>query len=505
MSISKRSLIFVFSTLVAFAFFARDHKAVAQEYKGLEMPDVYYLTPLPFKPNLDTNEAKRAYLNKLRPWKKENDAAGRAIRAGQSKVKEILASGGDVTADPDARKFLDEYSFPSMTQTDPDTLSGLGDKRQTFLKNYLNSRVTGSARSKMLNFTIDKLQTYSTDSTLHPSARVNAIVLLSQLTDRPLARGQAPVASANAIRSLMTIFTGADPKQNPEFVKVAAFSGITNLLELNSKSGQSVDTTLKNQLLEAAMKFMAAPADREQNAAAYWNKRQSIQLSALLKDAKTVPALLAILNDEAASHELKLEVVRTIGKTGPLVDNAKAKTDVLVAICKFAGASVAGEATHLQDSVNQMVRNNILYGDEDLRVKGADFEPTLDERAQRDALVVPLLELPNYELAISRNRLRAVSKLCQEAIGTSKENGLRQNLDTKAEALANSTVRELSSLMRSSGVGLYDLEARRRATDPEPEDLDNDRKESYVNQMIKVCNVSADALAKQLTSFTAAE
>ena len=47
MSISKRSLIFVFAIAVLL-FFAHDREAVAQNYKGMDMPDVFYLTQKPF-------------------------------------------------------------------------------------------------------------------------------------------------------------------------------------------------------------------------------------------------------------------------------------------------------------------------------------------------------------------------------------------------------------------------------------------------------------------------
>ena len=530
MSISKRSLIFVFAAITAFAIFASARDAAAQNYRGLEMPEVYFLTPRPYLLKQGTNEAKRANREKLGLWKREgnNPKAITAIRTGQSKVKEVLAAGGDVTADAETRKFLEDYSFPSMTQTDPDTLSSLGQKRQEFLKNYLNARVTGNARSKMLDFSVEKLQGYSADATLHPSARVNAIVLLSQLTDRALARGQAPIASAKAFKALLSIFSGADPNGNPEFVRVAALSGLKNQLELNSKSNQQIAPAAKTQLVDAAMKFMAAPADRNKDAAAYWNKRQAIQLAGILKDAKTLPALLAILNDEATSHELKMEVIQTIAKTGAMNSDPKSNSQVLASICKFAGTSVTNEATRLQALVKQMERENILFGDFDIRAQGIDFQPEDDGAAGGGGFDGfggggdpgggggggfaggfggaggdgPLVELPNYQLQIARNRLRALSVLCGQAIGTDKQTGLRPNLDTKAETLASSTVSQLRSLLQNSSVGLYDVSERRRPDEPTPQELDQKRKSSYVDQMIKVCENSSAAITDLLANYT---
>ena len=269
MSISKRSLIFVFAIATAFSFFAHDREAVAQsrDFKGLDMPNKYFFTPKPYVPTVDlTKEQRKVVRETLGAWARlpENKAANTAIRLGENKVKEVQSTGGDITANAETRKFLEEYTFPSMTQTDADTLSSLGAKRDNFLNIYM--RVTGGTRANLLDFTIEKLQAYSLDSTLHPSARVNAIVLMKLLTDRPLTRQQAPVASANAFKALLSIFSGTDPKKNPEFVRVAAMSGILYQLDLNSKSGQTVDPAAKTKLLAKATELMAAPADRKKDA-----------------------------------------------------------------------------------------------------------------------------------------------------------------------------------------------------------------------------------------------
>ena len=525
MSISKRSMIFVFAIVTAFSFIVHDREAVAQNFTGLDMPEVYYQTQRPYQPTLaftkDEKAQKKAFRLKVQAWTKENSDALKAIRAGESKVRDLLASGGDATTDAEAKKFLEEYAFPSMTQTDPDTLSLLGEKRENFLKNYLNERVTGNARAKMIDFSIDKLQGYAVNESLHPSARVNAIVLISQLTDRPLIRGrQAPVASANALNSLLNIFKGQDPKKFPEFVNVAALSGIKYQLDLNSKSGQTVDSGVQAQLVDAAMKLMAAPADRKADAAAYWNKRQAVQLSAVLKDAKTLPALLAILNDEKASHDLRLEVVKTLIKTGAMGNDPKTNNDVLVSICKFAETSVANEATHLETEVRQMIRKGMLYANKDLAAKGTNFGPG-DPQASGgsgnrgsgnrndfgtpggfDNNPTPMVELPNYQLGISRNRIRAIAEFSRQAIGVDKEDGLRPNLDAKAEALARGTVSQLNSLFSQSNIGMLDQEKKTIPGRPSDEELDEQRKTSYADQMTKAFTKSAEALGKLVSNFT---
>ena len=175
MSISKRFLTFVFTAIIAFSFFAAG-ELMAQQYSGIEMPSGYFVGPPPKDPK---NREQRT------EWKEKYGPANKRLRAGTDKVKEVLATGGDVKSNPEARQFLEKIVFPAMTQTDAATLPSLGAKRQKFLNDFLGKTVTQPARGRLIDFTIENLQQYCIDSSLHPSSRLNAVILMSQLTDRP--------------------------------------------------------------------------------------------------------------------------------------------------------------------------------------------------------------------------------------------------------------------------------------------------------------------------------
>ncbi len=517
MSISRRFLTFIFATITACLIFACG-EVLAQKYSGLDMPRGFYLTPKTYQQVLKDDQKtwpksrKDALAVQQRAWSKENRRALDAIREGRTTVGSVLAAGGDVSSDPEARKFLEDYAFPSMTQTDADTLSSLGMKRQEFLKNYLSSRVTGNARIRMIDFTVEKLQAYSVDATLHPSARLNAVVLLSQLTDRPLDgdRRQTPIASRKATAALQGILRGEDKNQYPEFLKLAALSGVKRQLEMNFKSGQAVNRAIRDQLVDVVTQVLPVETDREKDAVGYWKKRQAVQLAGLLNDAKVLPLLMAIMNDDVSSLEMKLDAVRSISQAGVIGTDPKTNNTVLLAICKFARTAVGNEAVHLQDSVEKMVRDGFFFGDKDLRQTGVDFEPGLEKDKRtgdfnggRDSETPPLVELPNYQLNISRNRIRSVALSCQQAIGVTSQSGLRQHLDTKAGTLASRTVGLLGSLLEKSSVGLIDVEGSdRRPGAPTPQETDKFRGASYVDQMAKLCTDSAEALATQLSNYT---
>jgi len=359
----------------------------------------------------------------------------------------------------------------------------------------------------MIDFTVEKLKAYCIDTAMHPSSRVNAVVLLGQLTDR----AQPPVASSKSTAILQGIINGQDKKKFPDFLKIAALSGMKNQLEMNSRSGQTVDRGAKTQLVDIVMELLATEVDRKKDAGGYWKKRQAVQLSRLLRDAKTLPLLLKILNDEVSTLELKLDAVKAISQSEIAGSDPESNSTVLLSICKFAKMAVGQEAFYIQDSLRQMEYKGLLFTDLDLRQLGTDFEPLPAEDTGfqgrdfdgRDSDADPLFELPNYQLNVHRNRIRSIALFCQQAIGTTNREGLRRNLDSKAEALANRMSGLLAALLERSGVGLIDVEGSgRRPGSPDLQEEDRNRQTSYVDQLTKVCEDSERAIADLLVNYS---
>ena len=282
-----------------------------------------------------------------------------------------------------------------------------------------------------------------------------------------------------------------------------------NQLEMNSKAGKPLnDANVKASLVEAVMKILPVEADSEKDAIGYWKRRQAVQFAGVLSDARTLPALLAILNDDVSSFELKMDVVKTISKTGSMASNQKTNSTVVAAIGQFAATAVGGEATHIAEARDKMIQDNMQYGlDLKQTNKSIDFQPIEEDGSGRrpdpgssNRSQAPIIELPNYQLNISRNRLRAVAFFCPQAISAASRQG---GLDAKAKSLADGSVAELNSLLEKANVGLVDVDVRVRGNELRPEEKDLLRKTSYVDQMIEVCKDSAKTLNEQLSSYTA--
>lgn len=521
--------------------------APQKQYQAQDLADKYRLTPAP-----PESAGRRA----LAAWRSQNRDSLRAIKVGNTALKKLLESGGDISAAPE-RAFLEGYVFSSMTQMDAGTISSLGEKRRQFLKDYLDDDVTGNARQRMIDVTVENLSKMLVNDGLHPSARISAAALLARLNDRPASRtqGVTPIPSAKAFEALLAVFDDSDEKRAPAYLKCTALSGLKHHIETNVRAGRQIDGNVQQQLLGKLSQVIEGPADAKESPAAYWQKRLSIQLASLIGNSGTVDSVVKVLADDKASFEMKLDAIKAIDKVGAMDNSAKRNGEVLLEVCKFASTAVDGEGKHIKSAWDKLIYDNILYGNEDLMETGIDFEeakPAKTGPASAEAgaggmgagfgmgegmgesagmgegmsegmaegpgmsgmsggfgsgLVAnvkktPVVELPNFMLQNSRTRIKAVAFYCRRVIGETREKGLRRFLEPATESLASRVSIQLKQLLDDSNVGLVDQDIRNRTGKTE-EEKDQDREESYAMQMVKICNAANSKMAQLLKEFKA--
>lgn len=510
------------------------------------------------QPNYDSLDMAEQYVTSRQPpesdeknyrlWKRSNSKQIKARIDGNRALKDSLAAGQAISGP--SQKYLDEYVFPAMTQTDANTLSTFGETRRRFIKDYLSDSVKGSARQQMLTVTIESLRKILANDALHPSARVNAVVLLSWLTDRPAIRtaGQIPIASGQAFDTLLAIFNSNNEDNFPQYLKIAALTGIKHHAQLKQAAGRQVDEASRSTLVAKLNSVIDSEADASQAPADYWMKRQAIQLTGLIGDAKSMNAIVKALTDEKSSLAMQLDALRSIKQLSGQNASPKRNGEALAAVCKFASDFVSQEAVNIEAAIEKLVYENILYGNEDLRVSGwesrdnpaaktgpanalaprgetgrgiggmddfdmggmddfggggmggmDDFDGGMGMGMGNQMGKLPLLDLPNYQLQVFRNRIKSIAVFCRDAIGTANNRGLRRALDPKAESLASKTVARLNSLVNDSSIGIIDLEVRRRPGDPDPETTP--KEESYAENLKELCTKSGQGLAGLMSDF----
>lgn len=476
-------------------------------------------------------------------FKKDNKAQDRAMKDDLSQIKAALKSGGNVSTQL-LTELLEGYEFPSMTLTDTRVISKLGETRNKFIKTYLNSGVGGAARRSIIDLTVKSMLAIYTNTDLHPAVRLNAVYLLGQLDDVPAdrlqGRNQAPQPSKVAFTRLMSILTSNDESAYPDYVKVAAFAGIQRHLQINKIAGQPIDATDRQTLLNQ----IATTLQNEENEGlSYWLKRRSMQIAALIGDASVLDSAVETLQSKEAGLWLQLDALDAIGQLdlGSVAADKQLKTALV--ITEFLVQAFGDEASLIENSVDQLVFDNILFRDVDLVATGTSYEddtaasinestgsgagreggdgksgkgspggvgsegssggmggmgmsggPGTEAGGGRRGGAKSLtkdhvLELPNYQLDDVRNRIKALAWTGKTVLGTEFENpGLRGAVSPEGQAFVDRVVGVLENALEGSNVGIVDRDSRKAVA------IDEDDTKSVTEKLKLLCVNSKDSL-----------
>jgi hypothetical protein len=279
---------------IALATFCQFASAQPQQYSALEVAEKYRTQLPPYNADEET----------IASYKKDNRDAERNQRDSYGKVRDILTGSGNVS-DPIINEYFNGFEFPYMTTLDNRVLSQLGERRTKFIKDFLNSNVSGGVRSGFIDLTIAATQKICADSSLHPAARLNAVYLMGMLDQIAPVRSplQLPVPSTAAFDSLRKILDSTDDKSFPNYLKVAALAGIQRHVEIDRLVGNQIAAADKQALLQKAAAFLDDPKNDDLS---YWLKRRGMQLIGLIGDPRLIDRVIAVLTHSKRSESSTL-------------------------------------------------------------------------------------------------------------------------------------------------------------------------------------------------------
>ena len=442
-----------------------------QKFKSLKVADKYY-TELP---DFDaTAKEEKDNRSKYRN-------ANRAIREDIGKVDNILENNGNFS-DPVIAEFFEGYVFPSMTLLDNRIISKLGEKRTKYIKDYLNPRVQGDNRTRMIDFTISGMKKVCVNPDLHPAARLNAVYLIGMLDQVPLVRfdNQRPVPSKAALSSLRKIFDSQDENAVPDYLKVAALAGIQRHIEIDRNAGGQIPAEEKQALLQEINRILDKPATDDLS---YWLKRRGMQMIGLIGDPGSLDTAIAILKSEDAGILLKFDAMEAIGKLKLGSDTIAKNAEATLAISEFLAQSLENESNLIEAAVDKLVFDNLLFGDLDLERTGTDYQNDTAVPIRRglgqgggrggdrggpggfiggrardpDAR----LDLPGYKLNLIRRRIKSLALRGAMVLGGENgDQGMSLLVDADGKKFVGEVVDVLQRLVEDSNVGIIDLESR---------------------------------------------
>ena len=453
---------------------------------------------------------------------KKNSEARRARTEAKTAARKGVESGNVDAAKP----YLTGYLYPLMTQ--PDALTEAGTMRDTFFRTYLRSDLNQAARQQLIGGSIlPAMKTIANGADYYPAARLNAIAMIGRLDDRGLVRNGSdatpPVPSSAAFTFLSSALNDVNI---PPYLKAAAMQGLVRHLKIDrAVRGRLLNDGARNTLTTFAVNTIEDKTpgqDQWQPELNYWLKRRSVQLIGEVgtpgTGGKLVGVLMNIANDETQTLWMQFDAVqalRQINFTG--VPGKKASEVVLCAI-NFLQRSLDQEAVRIQKLVDDLIYQNILYGDTDLEVEGTKYSKNIGKSGSMGGMSsmmmedqedeemfgmggsmsgsstkeppAILVELPNYQLNLIRRRMKMFAHTCNDLLINAQ--GLAPSTGEKEKQLVTEIGKFTTKFMKDSNTGLVNLDEEKEF---EPQ------RESYTSQLRAICQNGANRVKNVLASY----
>ena len=405
-------------------------------------------------------------------------------------VKSSLESGS--TGNQAITEFVNGYSLPRMTQTDSANISRLGELRREFLKDFLDADYPlGSRRFIIEQLALPKL-TQIVEQNYHPGVRMSAVVLIGLMNDVDGSSKALPVPSAQCWQTLERLF---QDENMPDYIRVGALAGIQRHVDTNRHDRtRNVNTNAIKQQCLAILGGTAAKQSDWQPELNYWMQRRAIQVLGSIGEANggAIDEIVKVLNDKKKKYWLRLDALVAISKIDPTQIPPVNFENVYQSVARFVAYSLETEAVMLEKEVEDFVLINILYGDQDLKLKGSASSggggrdtPNAgnlglggggegggrgDERS--GAKSEPQVNLPTFRLNDARKRVKAVLHIGRKILKDRKANNvaLYSAASDEQKAKIDAIVEAIDLLETETNVGIIDLGAKKPKDGEEEEE-----------------------------------
>ena len=252
--------------------------------------------------------------------------------------------------------FIQRILFPQFTLLEnienPDNYNGLYQKRYVFFRDYMR-KATGETRTYLLRITLAKMKEIA-NGNYHPAARVNAMLIISELNLEEVGQGSTPTPPKPYLEAFPVMVDVLADAQQTDAVKVAAMLGIVRHLQWDSrqrmpqneagKKLEAADRDRANNLALAMLNQKQPPAGRTVDGHA-WMQRRAIDILTALgtigTNVNATQAIDAMVADESALLSLRCSAAEALGQLNlppetrldPIV-TAKRLGELAVYICK---------------------------------------------------------------------------------------------------------------------------------------------------------------------------
>lgn len=226
----------------------------------------------------------------------------------ESRVTAALQGGAMTPAQrSEAGSWLTQVILAEMTQDNPDVLVDLGNRREDFMRRYVNTASAANRQMLIEQIVLPKVEAIAKGD-YHPAARVNAVQIMNWLDIRPYESGNLPQPSRQALGKLVSLINDAN---TPEYLVATALAGIQRHAKIDGQlPSDRMPTAARNAIVDAAINLVTKyQNNRRPDQAGYLISRRAVQI---LDDLN-----LAANDPKSGVTKTALEEVAQDGEAGP--------------------------------------------------------------------------------------------------------------------------------------------------------------------------------------------
>ena len=183
-------------------------------------------------------------------------------------------------------EYFQTYFFPSMTQTEPELLGLLGERRKELVQRYLWASDNSQLQSDLTKMSFDFAKKVAGNRNYHPAVRLNATLLLGSLDAKYSDKVNNPptpyLAATQTLLKIVELAADNDPRVTPPMLAAALIG-----LERQAQFCETLSPQVNNEFKQTLLKIVNQPElSKEMDSdVQFWLKR--VAASALAKLGKT--------------------------------------------------------------------------------------------------------------------------------------------------------------------------------------------------------------------------
>ncbi len=265
--------------------------------------------------------------------------------------------------------YFNGYEFRVLTQTSPEDLAQLPERRFDLFKRYILQVKQADNHQKLIDLTLNMMQQIVLEE-FHPVVRYNAMLIIGELNEQEVLRvGATPLPQEPYAAALPFIIERIEDAKTTDAVRVAALVGLVRHLEWEPFRAPSkplpagVRTSMINSLVKLAE--MKTPPGKRTAEGQLWMRRRAIECLGLAGEVTATPQIIApvekILKDNTEPLQLRCVAAKALGEMNIPAGQKMDAADLTRTLGTLASLAIKNEFERLETIDKKEAEHNAVY------------------------------------------------------------------------------------------------------------------------------------------------